>query len=74
MYSTGLNLENLPGGTKIGFQKKKKKIGGGGAYLATLRLCHLLYNHVNCMVGVSRGQDLSKISRGRVRFCQGPPP
>ena len=45
------------GGAKIaGFSKI---LGGGGAmHLATLmhsRLCHLLYNDVICIVGVSRG-------------------
>ena len=41
MYSTGLNLENLPGGMKIGFQKKKKKIGGGGCIFSNFKIVSL---------------------------------
>ena len=49
----GLHLENLPrgGGAKIGFQKWAMH----SATLMHSRLCHLLYNHVICIVGVSRG-------------------
>ena len=45
------------GGAKIGFLKFFWG-GGGAVHLATLmhsRLCHLLYNHAICIVGVSRG-------------------
>ena len=46
-----------------GKNRFSKILGGGGMHLATLmhrRLCHLLYNDVICIVGVSRGWDLSR--------------
>ena len=71
---SGLHLENLPrGGAKIGFQE----IVCGGMHLATLmhsRLCHLLYNHVICIVGVSKGGEICQGGEILSRGADAPPP
>ena len=66
---------------KEGGENGFSKIWGGGTmHLATLmhsRLCHLLYNHVICIVGVSRGVRFVKgggeiLSRGAAAPLRSP--